>query len=109
MNGKFYVADIDHGCVMVFDKNGNLLERMDSNLLNILSSIAADYANGYLLVSDRGNSEIQIYSQDGQLLHHFQTEHPRSRQIAFTKNYKKLLICCECEEGKNKIQLLTYS
>jgi len=68
MNGKFYVADIDHGCVMVFDKNGNFLERMDSNLLNILSSIAADYANGYLLVSDRGNPEIQIYSQDGQLL-----------------------------------------
>ena len=89
-------------------KNGNLLERMDSNLQNILSSIAADYANGYPLVSDRGNSEIQIDSQDGQLLHHFQTEHP-SRQIAFTKNYKNLLVCCEYEEGKNKIQPLTYS
>ena len=107
MNGKFYVADIDRGGVMVFDKSGNFLELMDNGPLHILSSIAADYANGYLLVSDHGNSEVQIYSQDGQLLHTFQTE-LRPGQIAFTKNYRNLLICCEYEEGKNKIQLLTY-
>ena len=107
LNGKFFVPD--SGRVVVFDKNGDFLEVMEGNQIQCPSSVAADYAKGNLVISDRGNSQIQIYSQDGQLLHHFETEHV-PKQIALTQNYNNILVCCEmCEDGKNKIQLLTYS
>lgn len=108
VNGKFFVADSDHNCVMVFDNNGDFLEEIGSGQLESPSSIAADYSKGNLVVADRLNSTIQIYSQAGELIHHFHTEH-EPRQIALTKNYKKLLICCECEDSKNRIQILSYS
>ena len=107
LNGKFFVPD--SGRVVVFDKNGDFLEVMEGNQLEVPSSIAVDYTKGNLVVSDRGNSQIQIYSQDGQLLHHFEVEYV-PKQIALTQNYNNLLVCCElCDDGKNKIQLLTYS
>ena len=107
LNGKFFVPD--SGRVMVFDKNGDFLQIMESDQLESPSSITADYTKGNLVVSDRGNSQIQIYSQDGQLLHYFEVEYS-PKQIALTQNYNNLLVCYECcDDGKNKIQLLTYS
>ena len=92
LNRKFFVADSGHKCVIVFNKNGDFLEQIESSQLEIPSSIAADYNNGHLVVSDSGNSTIQIYSQAGKLLNHFQTEHAPIG-VAFTRNYKNLLIC----------------
>ena len=107
LNGKFFVPD--SGRVVVFDKNGNFLEEIGCGQLESPSSLAADYAKGNLVVSDCGNSQIHIYSQDGQLLHCFQTEHP-PKQIALTQNYKNLLICCQTDDAsKNKIQMVTYT
>ena len=108
LNGKFFVADGNRRSLVVFNKSGDFLEEIEGDQLESPSSIAADYANGNLVVIDDGNCSVQIYSQDGHLLHYFSTEHT-PRQIAFTKNYKNLLICCECVDGKSKIQMLTYS
>jgi len=108
LNGKFFVADGNRRSLVVFNKSGDFLEEIEGDQLESPSSIAADYANGNLVVIDDGNCSVQIYSQDGHLLHYFSTEHT-PRQIAFTKNYNNLLICCECVDGKSKIQMLTYS
>jgi len=59
-------------------------------------------------VCDCGNSTIHIFSEDGHLLHSFQTEHI-PKQVAFTQNYKNLLVCFETDEDKKNIQMLTYS
>lgn len=107
VNCKFFVADPGKECIVVFDKNGDFLEEIAKGHLNHPSSIAADYTNGNLVVCDRGNSTIRIYSQSGHLLHRFETEHV-PLQVAFTKNYKNLLICFEIDDGKKNIQMMTY-
>lgn len=108
LNGKFFVVDHGGECIMVFDKSGDFLEEIGKGRLEHPCSIAADYTNGSLAVSDRGNSTIQIYSQDGRLLHCFRTEHI-PLQLAFTKNYKNLLVCFEIDDDKKNIEMLTYS
>ena len=108
LNGKFFVVDHGSECIMVFNKSGNFLEEIGKGRMEHPCSIAADYTNGSLAVSDRGNSTIQIYSQDGHLLHCFRTEHI-PLQLAFTKNYKNLLVCFEIDDDKKNIQMLTYS
>ena len=108
LNGKFFVVDRGNECIMVFDKNGDFLEEIGKGHLNHPCSIAADYTNGSLAVSDRGTSTIQIFNQDGCLQHSFATEHI-PLQVAFTKNYKNLLVCFEIDDGKKNIQMLTYS
>lgn len=108
LNGKFFVVDHGHECIVIFDKNGDFLEEIGRGRLDHPCSIAADFTNGNLVVCDRGNSTIQIYSQAGCLLHRFRTEHI-PLQVAFTKNYKNLLICFEIDDGKKNIQMMTYS
>ncbi|XP_078370313.1 uncharacterized protein LOC144654075 [Oculina patagonica] len=108
LNGKFFVVDNGHKCIVVFDKNGDFLEEIGRGCQDHPCSIAADFTNGNLVVCNRGNSTIQIYSQDGCLLHRFGTEHI-PLQVAFTKNYKNLLICFEIDDGKKNIQMMTYS
>ncbi|KAJ7382002.1 hypothetical protein OS493_037762 [Desmophyllum pertusum] len=106
LNGKFFVVDKDSKSIVVFDKNGDFLEEMRGRLEHPCS-IAADYTNGNLVVSDRGNSTVQIYSQAGHLVHHFRTEHI-PLQVAFTKDYKNLLICFQIDDNIKNIQMLTY-
>ena len=108
LNGKFFVVDHDNECIMVFDKTGHFLEEIGKGHLDHPCSIAADHTNGSLAVCDCGNSTIQIFSQDGHRLHCFQTEHI-PKQVAFTKNYKNLLVCFEIDVDKKNIQMLTYS
>ena len=107
LNGKFYVTDSEFGSVQVFDKRGSFLNALEDDQLVSPSCIAADYGNGKLVVSDSGNSTVHIYSQEGQLLHYFQTEHDPI-QVAFTKNYENLLICCEVDDDNAYIQKLAY-
>lgn len=107
LNGKFYVADSDHASVLVFDKNGDFLQEIGNYELECPSSIVADHINGNVVVSDRRDCTIQIYDQDGDLLSHFQVEHV-PKEIAFTKDCKTLLICCETGNSKNRIQMVTY-
>lgn len=108
LNGKFFVVDCGNECIMVFDKSGHFLEEIGKGRLKRPGSIAADYSKGSLAVSDRGTSTIQIFSQDGRLLHCFGTEHI-PLQVSFTKNYENLLVCFEIDDGKKNIQMLTYS
>ena len=108
LNGKFFVVDHGNECIMVFDKSGDFLEEIGKGCLDHPCSIAADYTTGSLAVCDRGNSTIQIFSQDGHVLHCFRTEHI-PLQVAFTKNYKNLLVCFEIDDDTKNIQMLTYS
>ena len=108
LNGKFFVVDPGSECIVVFDKNGDFLEEIAKGCVDHPCSIVADNTNGNLVVCDRGNSTVQIYSEAGCLLHRFRTEHI-PLQVAFTKNYKNLLICFEIEDGKKNIQMMTYS
>ena len=107
LDGKFFVADSGHESVVVFDRNGEFLEEFGSGQLQCPSSIAAHYNSGNLLVSNRANSTIHIYSQDGQLLHHFRTEYAPVH-VAFTKSYENLLICCEVDDKKKNVQMMTF-
>ena len=108
LNGKFFVVDSGRESIVVFDKSGDFVEEIAKGHLEHPCSVAADYTHGNLVVCDRGNSTVHIYSQAGHLLHHFRTEHI-PLQVALTRNFKNLLICFEIDEGKKNIQMLTYS
>ena len=108
LNGKFFVTDFNLGKVVVFDKNGIFLETFGVCELEDPFGIAADHINGNLVVCERKKNAIYIYSQTGRLRHHFQTMH-KPIEVAFTKNYKKLLICCDSQDDdKSYLQIVTY-
>lgn len=109
LNGKFFVADSGMGGVMVFDKCGEFQHRISVYEWGYyqLGGIAADHKNGNLVVCDKENNTINIFSQTGCLLHHFQTAH-RPVEVAFTKDYTELLICCEVDSDKSYILMVTY-
>ena len=111
LNGKFFVTDSNlenASSVMVFDRKGIFLETFGVCDLEDPVGIAADHINGNLVVCERKKSAIYIYSQTGHLRHHFQTTH-KPIEVAFTKNYKKLLICCDSEDDdKSYLQIVTY-
>ena len=108
LNGKFFVPDSERGHVLVFNKSGDHVAEIGYFDLESPSSIAADHVNGNVAVSDSRNSMIYIYSQDGDLLHSFCSEFP-PKQIALANNCKSLLICSDTGDGRNKIQMVTYT
>ena len=108
LNGKFFVADSGKESIVVFDKSGIFLEEIAKGCLEHPCSVAADYTQGNIVVCDRGNPSVNIYSQTGELLHHLQFE-DIPLQVAFTKNFENLLICFEVDNGNKNIQMLTYS
>ena len=109
LNGKLFVTDSDMGGVMVFDKYGECLNKISVHEWgdHQLGGIAADHKNGNLVVCDKENNTIHIFSQTGCLLHHFRTAH-RPVEVAFTEDYAKLLICCEVDSDKSYILMVTY-
>ena len=106
LNGKFYVTDSSYGNVCMFDKNGIFLASFGDYELESPSGIAADYSSGNLVVTDSKNSTVQVYSQHGEQLKCFETEHAPI-QVALHDNYTRLLICCE-DDDTRCIQMLTY-
>ena len=108
LNGKFFVADAEKESIVVFDKSGIFLEEIAKGCLEHPCSVAADYTHGNIVVCDRGNRSVNIYSQTGEFLHHLQFEDIPS-QVAFTKNFENLLICFDVDNGNKNIQMLTYS
>ena len=108
MNGKFFVADSGRGVVMVFGNNGDFCNLLGSEQLESPCGIAADYRNGNLVVCDKENKTIHIYNQTGHPLHCFRIAHIPN-EVAFTKNYKNLLISCAINSVKSCIQMVTYS
>ena len=108
LNGRFYVIDSHcDGRLKVFDKTGSFIKTFEDNLLKSPSGIAADYSNGTLVVSDNDTLTVHIYSQAGQQLHCFQTEN-KPTDIAFTKNFKSLLVCFEVDDENGYVEMLTY-
>ena len=109
LNGKFFVTDSNLKSVVVFDKRGIFLETFGVGQLEEPDGIAADHSNGNLVVCDRERDAICIYSQTGHLLHHFRTFHT-PLQVAFTKNYDKLLICFENQyrDDESYLQIVAY-
>lgn len=107
LNGKFFVPDSECGSVFVFDKSGDFVNEIGQCQLKSPSSAAADYVGKKVLVSDNSNSTIYVFSQEGILLQHFHSQFP-PKQIALTDNCKKLLICSDTGDSRNKIQLVTY-
>ena len=108
LNGKFFVTDSYLESIVVFDKRGIFLETFGVGQLEEPDGIAADHSNGNLVVCDCEKNAVYIYSQTGQLLHHFQTVHT-PLQVAFTKNYDKLLICFENQDdNKSYLQIVAY-
>ena len=71
------------------------------------SSIAADHRNGTLAVTDTDTLTVHLYNQAGQRLHCFETEN-KPTDIAFTKNFKSLLVCFEVDDGNGYVEMLTY-
>lgn len=92
LNGKYYVADSSKQSVIVFNKKGCVIRTIRGSQLAIPSCIAVDYSKQLLLVSDSGNSTIQIYNQQGRKQCWFQTEHAPIG-VAFTKDSESMLIC----------------
>ena len=107
LNGRFYVTDSGFGRVSVFDKTGFFVKTLEDEQLKSPSGIAADHSSGTLAVSDTDTLTVQIYSQAGQQLHCFQTEN-KPTDIAFTKNFKSLLVCFEVDDGNGYVEMLTY-
>jgi len=107
LNGKYFVVDSSRQSVVVFNKDGEFHKEFGSGQLECPCSIAADYNTGSLIVCNRGNCTLHIYSQNGELLHHFRTEHP-PMQVALSKSYDNLLICCQVEDNKKNIQMITH-
>ena len=92
LNGKYFVADSSKQSVIVFNKKGCVIRTIRGSQLAIPSCIAVDYSKQLLLVSDSGNSTIQIYNQQGRKQCWFQTEHAPIG-VAFTKDSENMLIC----------------
>ena len=93
LNGKFYVADSELEQVLVFDKNGSLVDTFGVyELIGMPSGITADCNNRNLLVSDTSNSQVLVYNQTGDFLDSFNTEE-EPIQIAVTKFRENLLVC----------------
>ena len=93
LNGKFYVADSELEQVLVFDKNGSLVDTFGVyELIGMPSGITADCNNRNLLVSDTSNSQVLVYNQSGDFLDSFNTEE-EPIQIAVTKFRENLLVC----------------
>lgn len=92
LNGKYFVADSRKQSVIVFNKKGCVIRTISGLQLVIPSCIAVDYSKQLLLVSDSGNSSIQIYNQQGTKQCWFQTEHAPIG-VAFTKDCENMLIC----------------
>ena len=92
LNGKYFVADSSKQSVIVFNKKGCVIRTIRGSQLAIPSCIAVDYSKQLLLVSDSGNSTIQIYNQQGTKQCWFQTEHAPIG-VAFTKDSENMLIC----------------
>ena len=92
LNGKYFVADSSKQSVIVFNKTGCVIRTIRGSQLAIPSCIAVDYSKQLLLVSDSGNSTIQIYNQQGRKQCWFQTEHAPIG-VAFTKDSENMLIC----------------
>ena len=107
LNGKFFVPDSEGGSVFVFDKSGDFVKQIGLLDLESPSSVAADYVSGNVVVSDNRSSTIYVFNQEGLLLQHFHSQFP-PKQIALTENCKKLLICSDTGDSRNKIQLVTY-
>ena len=109
LNGRFYVIDSAHcgGRVKVFDKTGSFIKTFEDERLKSPSGIAADYSNGTIVVGDFDTLTVGIYNQAGQRLHCFQTENKPS-DIAFTKNFKSLLVCFEVDDENGYVEMLTY-
>ena len=93
LNGKFYVADSDREKVLVFDKNGSLVDTFGDFGMGMPSGITADCNSRNLLVSNLTTSEVQVYTQNGALLNCFKTVEGFPSQIAVTKFRKNLLVC----------------
>ena len=92
LNGKFYVADSEREQVLVFDKNGSLIDSFGQYDFGMPSGITADCNNRNLLVSDTSSSDVLVYHQSGVFLNSFDTgEEPI--QIAVTKFQENLLVC----------------
>ena len=109
LNGRFYVIDSAH-CgdrVKVFDKTGSFIKAFGDKQLKSPSGIAADHSNGTIVVGDLDTSTVGIYSQAGQRLHCFQTENG-PLDIAFTKNFKSLLVRFEDDDKNGYVEMLTY-
>ena len=78
--------------MLVFDKNGSLVDTFGEYALRMPSGITAERNSRNLLVSDTSNSEVLVYNQSGDLLDSFDTaEEPI--QIAVTKFQENLLVC----------------
>ena len=109
LNGRFYVIDSGRcgGRVIVFDKTGSFINMFEDKQLKSPSSIAADHRNGTLAVTDTDTLTVHIYSKAGQRLHCFETEN-KPADIAFTKNFKSLLVCFEVDDGNGYVEMLTY-
>ena len=78
--------------VIVFNNMGCVIRTISGLQLVVPSCIAVDYSKQLLLVSDSGNSSIQIYNQQGRKQCWFQTEHAPIG-VAFTKDCENMLIC----------------
>ena len=108
LNGRFYVIDSHCGArVKVFDKTGSLIKTFEDEQLKSPSAIAADHISGILAVTDTDTLTVHIYNQVGQRLHHFETEN-KPTDIAFTKNFKSLLVCFEVDDGNGYVEMLSY-
>ena len=109
LNGRFYVIDSGRcgGRVIVFDKTGSFINMFEDKQLKSPSSIAADHRNGTLAVTDTDTLTVHLYNQAGQRLHCFETEN-KPADIAFTKNFKSLLVCFEVDDGNGYVEMLTY-
>ena len=109
LNGRFYVIDSSRcgGRVIVFDKTGSFINMFEDKQLKSPSSIAADHRNGTLAVTDTDTLTVHLYNQAGQRLHCFETEN-KPADIAFTKNFKSLLVCFEVDDGNGYVEMLTY-
>ena len=108
LNGRFYVIDSHCGArVKVFDKTGSLIKTFEDEQLKSPSAIAADHISGILAVTDTDTLTVHIYNQAGQRLHRFETEN-KPTDIAFTKNFKSLLVCFEVDDGNGYVEMLTY-
>ena len=109
LNRRFYVIDSGRcgGRVIVFDKTGSFMNMFVDKQLRSPSAIAADHSSGILAVTDSDTLTVHLYNQAGQRLHCFETEN-KPADIAFTKNFKSLLVCFEVDDGNGYVEMLTY-
>lgn len=106
LDDKFYVTD-SGDCLSVFDLNGCILQKVGSCQLDSPCHIDADHVKQNLVICNQENNTVHFYSESGLPLHHFKTAH-KPTEVAFTKNFENVWICCEIDDDNSYLQLVVY-